>query len=79
MVLGEREIREEVNVPIPVPSEVLVERVTNGDGVVDQTTPRAVTLAPPSALIFPPEMAVVLPKLLIAVVEIVGTLGVLES
>jgi hypothetical protein len=76
--LGEREVREEVNVPIPVPLEVLVERVTNGDGLVDQTTPRAITLAPPSAVIFPPELAVVLPKLLIAVVEIVGTLGVLE-
>jgi hypothetical protein len=76
--LGEREVREEVNVPIPVPSEVLVERVTNGDGLVDQTTPRAVTVAPPSAVIFPPELAVVLPKLLIAVVERVGTLEVLE-
>ena len=78
MVLGEREVREEVNVPIPVPLEVLVERVTNGDGLVDQTTPRFVTLVPPSAVIFPPELAVVLPRLLIAVVERVGTLGVLE-
>jgi hypothetical protein len=77
--LGEREVREEVNVPIPIPSEVLVERVTNGDGLVDQTTPLAVTVAPPSEEIFPPELAVVLPRLLIAVVERVGTLMVLES
>ena len=77
--MGEREVREDVNVPIPVPSEVLVERVTTGVGLVDQTTPLAVTVAPPSAVIFPPELAVVLPRLLIAVVERVGTLMVLES
>jgi hypothetical protein len=76
--LGESEVREEVNVPVPVPFDVFVDSDIIGDGFVDQTTPLAVTVAPPSTEIFPPELAVVLPRLLIAVVEIVGTLGVLE-
>jgi hypothetical protein len=74
VVLGESDVREEVNVPIPVPLEVLVDSDIIGDGLVDQTTPRAVTLAPPSALTFPPEVAVVVPKSVTVEVEITGTL-----
>ena len=40
--------------PIPVPSVVFVENDTVGFGLVFQTTPRAVTKAPPSDSIDPP-------------------------
>ncbi len=73
MVLGEREVREEVNVPVPVPFDVFVDSDIIGDGLVDQTTPRTVTLAPPSALTFPPEVAVTVLKSVTVEVERVGT------
>jgi hypothetical protein len=73
VVLGERDVREEVNVPVPVPFDVFVDSDITGVGLVDQTTPRAVTLAPPSALTFPPEVAVVVPKSVTVEVERVGT------
>jgi hypothetical protein len=72
-VLGESDVREEVNVPIPVPLEVLVDSDIIGDGLVDQTTPRTITLAPPSALTFPPEVAVTVLKSVTVEVERVGT------
>ena len=46
------------NVPIPVPFVVWLP-VTMGFGDVLQQTPRAVTVAPPSLLIFPPLAAVI--------------------
>ena len=61
-----------VNVPIPVPSVVLVGKAMVGLGVVLQQTPRAVTAAPPSALIVPPLPAVVLVMADMAVVVMVG-------
>ena len=61
-----------VNVPIPVPSLVLVNKAIVGLGVVLQQTPRAVTAAPPSVLIVPPLLAVVLVMDDMAVVTIVG-------
>ena len=72
--MGESDVREEVNVPVPVPFDVFVDSDIIGDGLVDQTTPRTVTLAPPSALTFPPEVAVVVPKSVTVEVEITGTL-----
>ncbi len=71
--MGESDVREEVNVPIPVPLEVLVDSDIIGDGLVDQTTPRTITLAPPSALTFPPEVAVTVLKSVTMEVERVGT------
>ena len=47
-----------VNVPVPVPSIVLLSAVV-GLAVVLQQTPRAVTEAPPSAPTVPPLVAVV--------------------
>ena len=43
--------------PVPVPSEVLVVRAMVGLVLVDQTTPLAVMVAPPSEVILPPNMA----------------------
>jgi hypothetical protein len=71
--LGESDVRKEVNVPVPVPFDVFVDSDIIGDGLVDQTTPRPVTVAPPSALTFPPEVAVVVPKSVTVEVERVGT------
>ena len=58
-------------VPVPDSSVVLLSLI---EGTVDvfQQTPRAVTVAPPSSVIFPPLLAVVVVIDFIAVVEIVG-------
>ena len=45
-------------IPVPVPSVVWLP-VTAGLGEVLQQTPRAVIVAPPSSVIFPPLVAVV--------------------
>ena len=63
------------NVPAPVPSEVLVVRAIVGPDVVPQHTPRAVTVAPPSEVMFPPPVAVVVVMALAAVVLSVGNTG----
>ena len=47
-----------VKLPVPDPSLVLLPEMV-GFEVVVQHTPRAVTLAPPSELMFPPLVAVV--------------------
>jgi hypothetical protein len=49
-----------VNVPMPVPSFVLVDKAMVGFAVVLQQTPRAVTVAPPSLVTLPPLAAVVI-------------------
>ena len=49
---------ELIKTPVPVPSVVWFP-VATGFTVVAQHTPRAVTVAPPSAVTFPPEEAVV--------------------
>jgi hypothetical protein len=51
---------ELVNIPVPVLSVVLVLNAVVGPDVVLQHTPRAVIIAPPSLVIFPPLVAVVL-------------------
>jgi len=67
--------------PVPVPSVVcLSETVGFGDAL--QTTPRAVTDAPPSAVTWPPAVAVVevIPETeLVVTVGGVGTVGVVVS
>ena len=55
--MGVRLVNVEVKEPVPVPSVVFVEREIVGFVVVDQTTPLVVIVAPPSAVIFPPEVA----------------------
>ena len=47
----------DVNVPVPVPLEVLVVSAIVGFGEVDQQTPLAVTDVPPSEEILPPDVA----------------------
>jgi hypothetical protein len=48
-----------VKTPVPVPSVVVFVAPITGFAVVAQQTPLAVTAPPPSAVIFPPEIAVV--------------------
>jgi hypothetical protein len=62
-----------VKAPIPVPLDVVLVAPTTGFAVVPQQTPLAVTAPPPSAVIFPPEMAVVKVSPVIASVVRVGT------
>jgi hypothetical protein len=47
-----------VKEPVPVPLEVFVESETVGSDVVPHTTPLAVIGEPPSAVMFPPLVAV---------------------
>ena len=64
-----------VKEPVPKPSEVFGSEV-EGPSYRLQQTPRAVTEAPPSLVIFPPLVAVVCVIAVIAVVESVGTTDV---
>jgi hypothetical protein len=61
-----------VNIPAPVPSEVNASLIV-GLAISAQQTPLAVTLAPPVAEIFPPEVAVVYVTAVGTVVVRVGT------
>ena len=61
-----------VNTPVPVPSVVLVDKAIVGFTAVLQQTPRAVTVAPPSAVTLPPLAAV---AVVIAVIAVVVTVG----
>lgn len=65
-----------VNVPMPVPSVVLVDKAMVGFTVVLQHTPRTVTAAPPSVVMLPPLVAVVLVMAATAVVVMVGIVDV---
>ena len=68
-----------VNVPMPVPFIVLVDKATVGFAVVLQQTPRAVTAAPPSLLILPPLAAVVDVMEVTAVVVMAGKVAIMFS
>ena len=61
-----------VNIPIPVPSVVLVDKAMVGFAVVLQQMPRTVMVAPPSAVTLPPLAAV---AVVIAVIAVVVTVG----
>ena len=56
-MFGERPIRVELKLPIPVPSPVFVVNVIVGLVLVDHTTPLFVMDAPPSDVILPPDLA----------------------
>ena len=71
-MFGVRPIRDELNVPVPVPLLVFVVKDMVGFGFVDHTTPLEVIAAPPSEEIFPPEMAVVVVMELADIVLTVG-------
>ena len=58
-MFGVRPVRDELNVPIPVPLLVFVVNDMVGFVLVDHITPLEITAEPPSELIFPPEVAVV--------------------
>ena len=74
MVTADNPVKELVNTPVPEPSVVwLPEMIGLAD--VDQHTPRAVTLSPPSDMTFPPVLAVVVVMELAAVVLTVAPPG----
>jgi hypothetical protein len=73
VVFGVRLVKAEVKVPVPFPFDVFVVKAIVGLVVVDQTTPLAVIVAPPSEVMLPPEVAEVVVKALILIVVSVGT------
>ena len=64
---------DEVKLPVPPPLLVFVLNDIVGTGLVDQTTPRKVTVALPGAVTFPPLVAVVDEIALIDEVVKIGT------
>jgi hypothetical protein len=66
-------VKVEEKEPVPVPSDVLVVKAIVGLVVVDQTTPLAVIVAPPSEVILPPDVAELVVKALMLDVVSVGT------
>jgi hypothetical protein len=68
VVFGVKLVKVDEKEPVPVPSDVLVDRAMVGLVLVDQTTPLAVMEAPPSAVILPPAVAEVV---VIVVMELV--------
>ncbi len=72
MVFGVRLVKVDEKEPIPVPSDVLVVKAMVGFVLVDQTTPLAVMVAPPSAVMLPPEVAEVVVIAVMAMVVSVG-------
>ena len=73
MVLGAKLVKVEEKEPVPVPFDVFVVKVVVGLALVDQTTPLAVIVVPPSEVIFPPEVAEMLVIPVILDVVNVGT------
>ena len=65
-------VKVEEKEPVPVPFDVLVDKVMVGFGVVAKTTPLDVIEAPPSDVILPPEVAEVVESAVMAVVESEG-------
>ncbi len=71
--MGARPVGDDVKLPVPPPLLVFVLKDIVGTGLVDHTTPRIVTVAPPSVVMLPPPVAVVLVMELMADVVKVGT------
>ena len=65
-------VKEDEKEPVPVPFDVFVVKVIVGLVLVDQTIPLAVMEAPPSEVILPPDVAVVV---VIADIEVVVSVG----
>jgi hypothetical protein len=57
VVLGVKLFKVDEKEPVPVPFDILVVKAMVGFVLVDQTTPLADMEAPPSDVIFPPEVA----------------------
>ena len=64
---------DDVKLPVPPPLLVFVLNDIVGVGLVDHITPRIVTGAPPSAVMLPPPVAVVVAITLMADVVKIGT------
>jgi hypothetical protein len=79
VVVAVRPVMLLAKVPLPVPSVVLVARAIVGFAVVLQQTPRAVIVAPPLSVMFPPLVAVVDVIDVTAVVVRVGKVATIFS
>jgi len=66
-----------VNVPVPVPSTVLVVNAVVGLALVLQQIPLAVMVAPPSDVMLPPLVAVVVVMLVGVVVVSIEVVGIM--
>ena len=75
MVLAVSPVRLLMNDPVPEPS-IVFEFAVVGEGEVFQHTPRDVTAASPSNVIFPPDTAVVVNIEVTVAVLRVGTTGI---
>ena len=64
---------DEVKLPVPPPLLVFVLNDIVGTGLVDHITPRIVTGVPPSVVMLPPPLAVVVAIALMADVVKIGT------
>ena len=71
-MFGDKPVRDELKLPVPVPLLVFVVKDMVGFALVDHTTPLEVTAEPPSELIVPPEIDAVD---VIAEIEDVVTVG----
>ena len=71
-MFGDKPVRDELKLPVPVPLLVFVVKDMVGFALVDHTTPLEVTTEPPSELIVPPEIDAVD---VIAEIEDVVTVG----
>ena len=74
MVSEDNPVSELVKLPVPLPSVVLLSAVVGLEEVL-QHTPRAVTIEPPSSVIFPPLCAELSVMLLIDIVDTVGVVS----
>ena len=75
MVFAVKPVMLLVKLPVPVPLTVLVTNAVVGLALVLQHIPLAVMVAPPSDVMFPPDVAVIVVMLLIAFVVTVGILA----
>ena len=66
-----------VNAPVPVPFTVLVVNAVVGLTLVLQQIPLAVMVAPPSEVMFPPDVAVVLVRFVGVIVVRIGVVGIM--
>ena len=67
-----------VNSPVPIPSTVLVAKAIVGLIVVLQQIPLAVMVAPPSEVMFPPDVAVVVVRFVGVVVVRIGVVSLTQ-
>ena len=79
MVSGDSPVIREEKLPVPLPLLVFVESAMVGFRLVLQHTPRAVTVAHPELVTFPPLVAVVAVILVTLLVDTTGIFSVVKE